>query len=263
VRGIQVFPDPASLAEAAVDLILGQAMEALERRGLFSLVLAGGSTPKAAYALLASPAYAARLDWSRVHIFFGDERCVPPNHPDSNFNMAQESLLSHVPLPKANVHRIPTEASPGQAAKEYEGELQAFYPGADPPAFDLVLLGMGEDGHVASLFPGSPALEEQVHWVVPVPHSQPPPPLVDRVSLTLPAINAARQVVMMVAGSKKAARLRQVLSEGPTQSELLPAQRVQPNNQQLVWLVDKAALGEDSNTGVHDPRSSEGTTGAR
>ena len=244
MRGVQVYPDPASLAGAAADLILRQMVTTLKQGGRFSLALAGGSTPKAAYALLASPAYAAQVDWSRVHIFFGDERIVPPEHPDSNFNMVRGSLLEHVPIPATNVHRIRGEASPEEAAAEYEGALRAFFPEVDWPAFDLALLGMGEDGHVASLFPGAPALEERERWAVAVRHSQPPPPLVDRVSLTLPAINAARQVAVLVAGANKAGRLKQVFSGEPAGSELLPAQRVRPSSRGLLWLVDKAAGGD-------------------
>ncbi len=251
-----VYPDSARLARAAAEHFVEQAARAIRQSGRFSVALAGGSTPKAAYALLASQTYANHLDWEHIHIFWGDERCVPPDHPHSNYRMAWETLLQHVPIPAENIQRMPGELPPEQAVAEYEGALAKFFNGRKghdrldhsyPPStihvsqsFDLVLLGLGEDGHTASLFPGSPALQVTERWVTVVEHHQPPPPLVDRLSLTLPAINAAAQVTFLVSGADKAARLAQVLSPADVQPPL-PAQLVRPASGNLLWLVDTAA----------------------
>jgi len=243
---IRVFPDLASLSQAAADHICELAGEAIQARGRFSLVLSGGSTPKGTYELLTQ----AELDWTRIHVFFGDERCVPPEHPDSNYRMAQRTLLVHIPVPKENVHRMRGEILPEQAAAEYEQTLRDFFNAADanqpstisnPQSFDLVLLGMGQDGHTASLFPGSPILQEKVRWVATVSHDQPPPPRVMRISLTLPVINAAAQVTFLVAGESKAAILKRVLAPPSPLQPPLPAQMVQPAGGDLLWLVDRAA----------------------
>jgi 6-phosphogluconolactonase len=253
---LQILPDPASLARAAADHFASLAAQAIARNGRFSVALAGGSTPKAAYALLAGPAYAG-LDWRRIHIFFGDERCVSPDHPDSNYRMARMALLDHVPIPPANIHRMPTELPPQQAASAYESDLASFFrsqsaisnqpvPDQGQSAipisqfFDLILLGLGDDGHTASLFPGSPALEVRDRWVVSVEHNHPPPPLVTRLSLTLPAINAAAQVTFLVSGATKAARLQEVTNPPPAGVPALPAQLARPVSGRLSWLVDQA-----------------------
>jgi len=240
MREVRVHPDAASLAQAAAEHFATLAAEAIADRGRFAVALAGGSTPRATYALLATDAFAARVDWPRVHVFWGDARCVPPDHPDSNYRMARETLLDHVPLPAGNVHRIPCEREPEQAAAAYERTLRAFFarhPEGPIPRFDLVLLGMGNDGHIASLFPGTAALHEQTRWVM--AH------YVDklrawRLTLTPIAINAAANVIFIVSGAGKAERLRQVLA-GPYQPDLLPAQIVRPDSGRLLWLVDAAA----------------------
>ena len=241
---LEVLPDDHSLSRALAERFVQSAMKAIAGEGRFSVALAGGSTPRAAYALLASAPYAGRLDWSCIHLFWGDERCVPPEHPHSNYRMASQVLLEQVPIPPGNVHRMRGEAPPTQAAAEYQEILRRFFDpqstNGDLPLFDLLLLGMGEDGHVASLFPGSPALQVTDRWVVAVEHHQPPPPLVIRLSLTLPAINAAREVVFAVAGESKAARLKQVLSPGSSEVAL-PAQLVRPRSGRLLWLVEQAA----------------------
>jgi 6-phosphogluconolactonase len=235
---IWTHADPDALADAAAELFAGAASAAQLVQGRFSVALAGGSTPRALYARLAGPD--VRVDWSHVHVFWSDERCVPPGDPDSNYRMAHEALLAHVPLPAGNLHRIRGELDPPQAADEYERELRAFF-GDDAPQFDLVLLGLGDDGHTASLFPGSPALHETRRWVVAVEHDGPPPPLVPRVTFTPPVLNAARSVIFLVAGRAKAARLAEVL-HGPHQPDVLPAQIVRPSGL-LVWMVDEAAAG--------------------
>ncbi len=231
--------DAAALAEAAADLFARLAAEAIAARGRFNVALSGGSTPRVLHARLSAPdaKRAARLDWTRVHVFWGDERCVPPDHPDSNYRMARETLLDRVPLPAANVHRIHGELPPERAAAEYERALRAYFGDGSLPRFDLILLGLGEDGHTASLFPGSAALGEAARWAVAVPHSDPPPPPLPRVSLTLPVLNAAAQVVFLVSGAGKAQRLAQVLRRP---GESLPAGRVHPTGG-LLWLVDAAA----------------------
>jgi 6-phosphogluconolactonase len=246
-QGVEAYSAAASLARGAADHFVALAGEAIARRGRFAVALAGGSTPKAMYALLATDEYADRVDWARVHVFWGDERCVPPDHPDSNYRMARETLLDHVPLPVGYVHRMRGEMAPAQAAAEYERTLRTFFssPAAgreggdeEPTArFDLILLGMGDDGHTASLFPGTAVIDEQTRWVV--AH------YVEklsawRVTLTPVVINAAANVTFIVSGAGKAERLRQVLA-GPYQPHTLPAQIVRPDYGRLRWLVDAAA----------------------
>ncbi len=245
LEGVEVYPDAKSLARAAADHFVTLASEAIATQGRFVVALAGGKTPKAAYSLLATDEFAERVDWSRVHIFWGDERWVPQDHPDSNCRMAREAWLDHVSLPAGNVHRIRGELEPGQAASDYEETLRVFFSwssgeGKDtlPVArFDLILLGMGDDGHTASLFPGTAAIDEQTRWVMAhfVEKLQ-----TWRITLTPVAINAAANVIFVVSGSGKAGRLRQVLT-GAYQPNVLPAQIIKPDNGRLRWLVDSAA----------------------
>jgi len=242
ISNTKIYPDRARLAQAAAEHITGLARSAIRVRGRFSLALAGGSTPTDTYRLLAS----ADLDWEHIHVFWGDERCTPPDHPDSNYRMARLALLDGVPIPPENIRRMRGEIPPEQAAAEYEQILRDFFApmtGSKPRSFDLVLLGMGGDGHTASLFPDTPALEEKQRWVVAVPHEVPPAPLVTRLSLTLPAINAAAQVTFLVAGAGKADRLQEALAPPPSGRPALPVQRVRPTHGSLLWLVDRAASG--------------------
>ena len=216
---------------------LGQA--AIDARGCFSVGLAGGSTPKRTYELLASEAYREQLNWSKVHIFFGDERCVPPDHSESNYRMANEALISRVSIPPPNVHRINGLGDAVANASLYEDELRTFFNAASWPRFDLVLLGMGDDGHTASLFPGTKALVEPRAWVV--------ANWVEkfgtfRITLTAPAINHAANIAFLVTGATKAERLLEVL-RGALDPEKLPSQLIQPLDGSLFWLVDKAAAG--------------------
>lgn len=255
---IKIYPDHESLARAAAEHIIESGTTAIQNQDRFSLALAGGSTPKLAYELLASDEYAQRLDWKRVHIFWGDERCVPPEHRDSNYRMARQSLLDHVPIPAKNIRRMRAEEEPIKAALEYEGSLRTFFSlqpdhSSDPDvgstgrkSFDLVLLGMGDDGHTASLFPSSNALNEPACWVTAVEHNNPPPPLVTRLTLTLLVINAAAQVLFLVAGASKSQSLKHVLSPPDLSSPTLPAQLIQPITGQLLWLVDEAAYSGKS-----------------
>lgn len=235
---IQVFPTAELLADAVARHIIDCAVAAMSSTGRFVLALSGGSTPKAAYTRVASrESRAASLDWHRVHVLWGDERCVPPDDPRSNFRMAKEALLDRVPIPPQNVHRIRGEDDPRQAAADYERMLRSLL--SRPP--DLVLLGLGEDGHTASLFPGGAALGESTRWAA----AAPGPDGLWRVTLTPPILNAARQITFVVSGAGKAARLKQVLEE-PSTSDPLPAQVIRPLSSagHLTWMVDEAAAGQ-------------------
>lgn len=229
------YADPAQVAAAAAAQFVALAHDAVAARGTFAVALSGGSTPKALYTLLAVEPYATQVAWEAVHLFWGDERMVPPDHPQSNYRLACETLINHVPLPDANIHRMPGEARPAAAALAYEQLLRAFF--GEQPRFDLVLLGMGEDGHTASLFPGTAALAEEARWVV-ANHV----PQLDtwRLTLTLPAINAAAHVTFLVTGASKAAPLAVVLNGG-TEGKRLPAGCVAPSDGHLFWLLDEAA----------------------
>jgi 6-phosphogluconolactonase len=231
---IKVFPDPKTLTEEAARRIVASAEVLLaDNQHFFSLVLSGGSTPKALYELLASEPYRSQLNWSKIEIYFGDERCVPPDHADSNFRMAHNAMLSKLPLPECNIHRIRTELPPEQAATEYGQLLREKFRNGGP---DLVLLGMGEDGHTASLFPGTAALDETQHRCV----ANFVPKLDSwRVTLTYPILNSAEEVMMLIAGVGKAKVLEQVL-EGPRDIKQYPIQGIQPKGK-LTWLLDAAA----------------------
>lgn len=237
---IQTFADPNSLTHAAVIRFVQIAREAIKTRDQFTVALSGGSTPKALYALLATQPWQNQIDWNQVHLFWGDERHAPPNDPGSNFRMTQEQLLSKVTIPQENVHRIKAENVDAQAAAaEYEQELKHFFQLSDHefPRFDLVLLGMGANGHTASLFPGTDAVHEQSRLVV--------APWVeelnsDRITLTPSVINNAAEIIFFVTGTEKAATLKAVL-EGQYQPDRLPAQIIRPAQGQVVWMVDQAA----------------------
>lgn len=241
----------SSLAAEAADFIVRCAHEAIGQRERFVIALAGGATPERAYALLAEPERRDAIAWEKTYVFFGDERFVPPRHADSNFGMADRTLLSQVAVPRSHVYPVPTEArAVAQAAADYGLELARFFGEEagcdDPPRFDLVLLGLGVDGHTASLFPRSPALEVDKAWVT---WSRPGmlPPAVDRITLTYPVINAARHVAFLVAGAKKAAVLRDVLEGGAARDDC-PAAGVRPTDGTVTWLVDEAAAGLLSRT---------------
>jgi 6-phosphogluconolactonase len=228
----EILPDARMLAARAAGEFVRLAGQALRTRGRFTAALAGGATPQRMYALLAE----AQLDWRGVLFFWGDERCVPPDHADSNYRMAAEALLNRIPIPPENIHRIRGELPAEEAARLYELELRRV----SVVRLDLVLLGLGPDGHTASLFPGTAALHEAARWTAAVPHTTPPPPLVDRVTLTLPVLNAAANVLFLVAGADKAEVLTRIL-RGPSQPDLLPAQAVRPVDGRLRWLLDRPA----------------------
>lgn len=255
MRQVEIYPDVAQLANAAAQRVLNAGEYWIAQQGFFTLALSGGSTPKPVYELLGKAK--SSLDWTRVYLFWGDERCLPPDHPESNYRMVRETLLLHAPVPETNIYRIRGEDRPDLAARRYEDELQQFFQnrgnrlkseaGEEFPIFDLILLGMGEDGHIASLFPASAALEERQRWVTMVEHDQPPPPLVSRVTLTLPLINTAREVIVLVAGENKAERVRQVLSRAAEDNS--PAARLQPVSGRIVWMLDSSAAVRISNPG--------------
>jgi 6-phosphogluconolactonase len=235
---VVVLPDPGALAHEAARRFVSLAREAAGSRGRFSVALSGGSTPGGLYRLLAEEPYRSQVPWDAVHLFWGDERCVPPDDPGSNYHLADESLLSRVPVPPENVHRVRGELEPASAARDYEHQIQDFFCG--PHArFDLILLGLGEDGHTASLFPGSPALAETERLVAAATAVYQDRPA-QRVTFTLPILNSARQVLFLVAGSAKAAVVQAVL-EGA--DDRLPARQVQPLAGGITWLLDAQAAG--------------------
>ncbi|MFN8497527.1 MAG: 6-phosphogluconolactonase [Anaerolineae bacterium] len=234
---LRVFPDKQSFVDGAAEFIVAQAAGAIGERGRFAIALSGGGTPKAIYARLADADFKARVAWDKVHVWFGDERCVPPDDSRSNYHMARAALLDHVPLPPGNIHRIQGESDPAQAALMYEQEMQAFFRTTAFPVFDLILLGMGDNGHTASLFPGTAALRERDRWAV----AQYVEVMTTwRVTFTAPLINAARCVAFLVEGEGKAQMLRNVL-EGPYQPDVWPAQMIQPTSGEAHWLTDAAA----------------------
>ena len=232
-----VFESPEQLALAAAERFVECALELQETTESFSVALAGGNTPRRVYELLATEPFKNQIAWSEVHLFFGDERCVPPEHRDSNYAMVNEALISKVPIPANNVHRIIGEGNANENALAYEDELRTYFAGLAWPRFDLVLLGMGEDGHTASLFPNSAALKEMSRWVLPTRNEQ---LRQDRITLTLPVFNHARRLMFLVTGQKKAQRLKEVLRPQPG-SEQLPVQAITPIQGMLEWLVDADA----------------------
>lgn len=238
---VRILPDVAAIARRAAHIFVKSAQQAVKDRGVFTVALSGGSTPKALHSLLVSDSvFRDAMPWSAAQFFFGDERHVPPDHPDSNYRMANETLLSKVPVPPEQVHRINAEnPDAAVAAAQYENELHSFFklPPSGVPRFDLVLLGMGNEGHTLSLFPGTKALHDNDKLVVPnwVGKLN-----ADRITMTAPVANNAAKALFMVAGTDKAPALKSVL-EGPRQPEQLPAQLIQPVNGRLLWLVDTAA----------------------
>lgn len=243
-RQVVVVSDAATLAQEAAGRIFEQARAAVESRGRFSVALSGGSTSEGTYRLLAREPYRGQIPWARVHLFWGDERNVPPGDAGSNYRMADQVLISQVPIPAGNVHRIPGELPPEAAARAYRRELEDFFCGP-VPRLDLVLLGLGSDGHTASLFPGAEALEATTDMVLPVEADYEGRPA-QRVTLTLPAINAARQALFLVSGESKAGIVAQVLGNMPgstpgSDTGPLPAERVCPTAGELVWLLDEDA----------------------
>jgi 6-phosphogluconolactonase len=253
VSDVRPFASADDVADAAVYLFVTLAAKAVAERGDFFCSLAGGTTPLSSYRILAAPVISSKVNWERTHVFWGDERCVPEGSKDRNDEAALEALLRKVPLPSKNIHRIP--AMQPDAAQQYESDLLRAFSSSlslplkespvssDIPRFDLILLGMGPDGHTASLFPGLPAVEEKTRLVVRVNGAPKPPPA--RVTFTLPLINAARHVAFLVTGRDKNGALRRVLNGDPA----LPAARVAPRDGTLAFLADAAALTGETRAG--------------
>jgi len=240
-REVRILENAGALCRAAAAEFAQSAGAAAREKGLCAIALSGGSTPKSLYAMLATdPSLRAQIPWDKLHLFFGDERHVPPDGPESNFRMAQEAMFSKAPLAPEQIARIKGEyPEAARAAKEYEQTLRQFFKLADGqfPRFDLVLLGMGPDGHTASLFPGTKALYEEERLVV---SNWVGKFFTERITMTAPVLNNAARVMFLVQGEDKAPALKAVL-EGPYEPEQLPAQLIQPHNGTVLWLVDRAA----------------------
>jgi len=233
---IKTYPNTETLARESAMHFIECANEAISERGQFAVTLAGGSTPKALYGTLATLELVPRVEWEKVHIFWGDERCVAPNHEDSNYNMAFDVMLQHLPIPVNQIYRMEGELEPKEAAHAYEESLKNFFQ-PKPPRFDLILLGLGDDGHTASLFPETKALAETQPWVV--------ANYVRKLSawlltMTPRIINQAANVTFLVAGEGKAQALQRVLAGRYTPEEI-PAQMIRPERGQLRWLLDSSA----------------------
>ena len=246
---INVFKDPGALALKTARRLCRIMNEAVAAQGVCSLALAGGETPRRAYRLLASEG-SGRVDWNKIHFFFIDERIVPPDDPESNYGMVKRELLSLAPVPDSNIHRVRGELAPDRAAEEYRIELVGFF--AHPiPRFDLVLLGLGEDGHIASLFPGSAALDEEGRSVVSV---FVPALKRWRITITLPVINNSRQVLFLVSGAHKASIVKEVFAaDRPVKH--IPATLVVPKDGTVEWMLDADAaslLGDQYRTVSHE-----------
>ncbi|MDQ6735972.1 MAG: 6-phosphogluconolactonase [Nitrospirota bacterium] len=239
VHDICVVEHDEKLASEVADFFIRSAGEAKNRP--FRVALSGGSTPSKLYCLLASPDRANRVKWPRVQFYFGDERCVPPDHAESNFKLANDTLFQPLGIEATQIFRIEAEAGrPDQAARRYEETIRQQFetPSPEWPRFDLILLGLGDDGHTASLFPGSPALDEKIRAVV---ASESPRGVTHRITFTAPLINHARSIVFMVAGLQKAPAIRTVLEDDTVNAHQYPAKLIQPVEGQLIWHFDRAA----------------------
>ena len=241
---IQIVADAEAMSKAAAETLVEHIRDTLKTRDAYSIVLSGGSTPRRLYALLANDALIRdQIPWDRVHFFWGDERHVPPDHPDSNYRMANAALLSNAPIPAANIHRIRAEdADAEKAAAAYAHEIRRFFKidTGQMPRFDCVLLGMGTDGHTASLFPGTAALEETrrlvvANWVEKFQSY--------RITLTVPVFNNATRIIFLISGQQKANMLKSVLAHGQV-SDTYPIQRIRPKQGQCIWLIDTSAAGQ-------------------
>lgn len=244
---IEIVPDAPSVAQRAAERVTDAIAQAVAERGRCVIALSGGSTPRALHAVLAQEPLRSTISWHNLFVFWGDERCVLPSHPESNYQMARDTLLDHVPIPPHHIHRWPAEHPPAQAAAAYAHTLRTVL-GPDVPRFDLILLGMGPDGHTASLFPGTDALAltdlagptTAANWV----------PRLDtwRLTLTYPVLNNARAILFLAAGADKAARWQEAQSQlnEPIAPDTLPCARVRPLAGHLIWLIDRAMAGTSS-----------------
>jgi 6-phosphogluconolactonase len=233
---IRIFADLEALSQAAADFLVSLSRDALALKGRFAVAFSGGSTPRRFFSLLAASPYREQIAWASMYFFWADERCVSRGHPDSNYKLAYDTLLSKVPIPEENIHRIKGEKNPKQAAREYEDSLRQFF-GTQPfPVFDLIILGVGVDGHTASLFPGTTAVHERTRIALPVYAEVPKP---SRVTLTLPVLNNAAQVLFLASGREKAVVLHEIHEDG--NPKLYPAGLVRPVHGRLTWLIDRGA----------------------
>jgi 6-phosphogluconolactonase len=236
-----IYPDADALSQEAAQYIVRIAQESIVSHRRFTCALSGGSTPKKLYGLLAGEPYRSQIDWALVEFFWSDERCVTPDDAESNYYMAQQVLLSKVPIPADQIHRMPADQPDGNAASlAYTRDMQASFGTEGVPSFDLIQLGMGPEGHTASLFPHQPSLHEQQRLVMPVVVPKPPPP---RLTFTPRILNAASHVLFLVTGAEKADAVQAVL-EGVYQPDEYPAQIVQPVKGEVTWMLDKAAAGK-------------------
>ena len=239
-HNVVVLPDLDALSQEAANRLLSAAEEASRTRGKFHLVLSGGGTPKHLYRKLAKPAFSSMMPWSYVHLYWGDERCVPPDHAESNYGQARDILIKNVPVRNKNIHRVNGELAPEIAASDYSSRLREISgAGQEWPEFDLVLLGLGDDGHTASLFPGHLSHEEQTRPVLAVTAEYGGRPA-DRVTLTPLALNSARQIIYLVSGRSKAEALSAALGEQYDPIRW-PSQRIKPIHGSVTWLVDEDA----------------------
>jgi len=242
---VKRFPNLKALSNSAAELILKVADEAIAERGAFTMAMSGGETPRGLYEVLAGPPYKDKMQWDKVHLFWVDERCVSDTHPESNFNMAFMTLISKVPLLTRNVRPILANlGADEETANMYEQLLRSALNMEEakggPPSFDMILLGIGPDGHTASLFPNSPAAEESEKWVVAVPAPAVAPP-VERITMTFPVINNARNVAILVSGSGKKEAVRAILEDREKAASRYPAARVNPSGN-LYWLLDEESV---------------------
>jgi 6-phosphogluconolactonase len=238
---IAIYQDVDTLSHDAAEYVVRIVTESIKTHGRFTIALSGGSTPRKLYGLLGNEPYRSQIDWTPVHIFWSDERCVPPDNEESNYHMAHELLLSKISIPAVQVHRMPADMpNRNAAAREYEDEMRRVFETDGVPNFDLIQLGMGPEGHTASLFPHQASLHEQQRLIIPVSVPKPPP---DRLTFTPPLLNAARNVLFLVTGSDKADTLHAVL-EGPYNPDEYPAQIVRSPNGEVTWMVDTAAAAK-------------------
>ena len=235
--GLIIKETPASMAAAAADIFAGVSKKSIHERGFFAAALSGGSTPRAAYRILGEEPYLSQISWAAVHLFWVDERCVPADSPASNYGAAKKDFLEKIPVPDSQAHPMPGEKPPEEGALLYEKELKAFFQPTQSgfPAFDLIFLGAGKDGHTASLFPGRPVPAEKKRWAAAVKGGDPD---LDRLTLTLPVLNQARQVVFLVSGEGKAAMVRAVFENKQAK---LPVQMINPKDAKTTWLLDRPA----------------------
>jgi len=233
---IHVFADLETLSSNAAEFIFTLSRKTIASGGNFSVALSGGTTPRRLYTLLGSSPYREKIDWKQVHIFWADERCVPKDHPESNYKLAFDTFLSRISIPSSNIHRVEGETDPETAARNYERDIRQLSGATLPPAFDLIILGAGDDGHTASLFPTSPALRERERLVVPVYLEA---PKLNRVTLTLPILNHAAQILFLVSGRSKKSVVEEVVERG--NSRQYPAGLVHPQQGNSIWFIDHDA----------------------